>query len=382
MITAVDLTNSDDNQNGSIIANNASSDSTRDVDDGYASDKILKTEITSKNIKSSSFQNNSDYYGAILHSANLYRPNEINLYDNVYRFGLRDPYNALVNLKEFLFFTKPDLHIMACDDNTGTCTNELNDLLSYIPFWADLATNRPYTVMSLQSSYMNPNGDPFMHILQNQVTSSLDIPGINAGEIETAVNSFGIGYTYRGGSSSSDDNPEFSLEFRDNKWLETYYVFKAYDEYERLKKYGRIRPCKIHITNRELHDQFAIYKFMVDEDMETIIYWGKMYGVFPKSLPRDAFSNTSFDNGLSFSVDFKAAFYEDLTPEIIGDFNYSTNTLWNQLGKSGYNIGIYNGSLGTGDMRLPQCAHIVTEDSHKSPSGFVYKLKWRGVNKI
>ena len=57
--------------------------------------------------------------------------------------------------------------------------------------------------------------------------------------------------------------------------------------------------------NKIIHDQFSIYKFIVDEDMETIIYWGKYYGVYPTSLPRDAFSNSNFQDGLTFSINFK-----------------------------------------------------------------------------
>ena len=155
--------------------------------------------------------------------------------------------------------------------------------------------------------------------------------------------------------------------------------FKAYEEYETLKHHGVIAPSKYYTVNKILHDQFAIYKFIVDEDMETIIYYGKMYGVVPKSLPRDVFSNPNFDNGISYSVDFRAAFYEDMRPDIIADFNNLSLPYYNA---QPYQITPHNRVLDHADMRPARAAYIVketdTEAAKASPIGYVYKLKWRG----
>ena len=190
------------------------------------------------------------------------------------------------------------------------------------------------------------------------------------------VNDYGVGYSYRGSSEASDDNPDFSLEFKDNRILDVYLFFKAYELYETMKHHGSVAPDQYYIENRIIHDQFSIYKFIVGEDMETMVYWGKMYGVTPKSLPRDAFSNANFDNGLSYNVDFQAAFYEDMIPDILADFNTLSHDAYFACP---YQVDIVNGTLGGIDGRAVRAAYIYegTDMGKKA-----YKLRWRGVDRV
>lgn len=353
------------------------------MNDGGMSNQIYGEDVSSE--KASDI--NSDYYKSIMHYHNIYDRNEINLYDKTYRFGVFNPYGALTQTKEFLFFTKPDLHIFKASDETGLVSKKtINPQLANIPFWADLAKYRKNTIRLLQSSYGNKSSDvqdPFNHLLQNQVISNLEIPALESDAIETASNVYGVNLSYRGSSESSDDNLTFSLEFKDSKWLDVYYFFKAYEEYETLKHHGSVTPYLGYIINKVLHDQFAIYKFLVDDDMETILYYGKYYGVMPTSLPRDVFSNSNFDGGLSYSINFKAAFYEDMRPEIISDFNSLSKPFYNSLP---YRIDVYNNIFDRTDSRAAKCA-IIEKDTKRnstiiSPTGFTYKLKWRGSDKV
>jgi hypothetical protein len=327
-----------------------------------------------------------------MHGANIFSASEVKegLYSKTYRFGYRDQYNSIYNSREDLFFTKPELNIIKYGElgingeSDGVPTgHDLNPELATIPFWIDLKNNHPDVIRMLEGAYDNQNLDNFNHLLQNQVISNLDIPGLSSEMIDTPTNVNGVGYSYRGTSEASDDNPEFSLEFRDTRWLDTYYFFKAYEEYETLKHHGLITPYSGFAENKILYDAFSIYKFLVDEDMETILYYGKMYGVVPKSLPRDVFSSPNFDNGLSYSIDFKAAFYEDMRPEIISDFN---NLSYPYYSKLKYQIGTYNYNLDRMDMRPAQSAFIVQEkvdrSTHPSSTPYVYKLKWRGSDLI
>ena len=335
---------------------------------------LRSKDLTSYDITDSG----SDYMKNIYHSSNLYQHHEIDLFNKTYRFGLANPYDALSTTREYLFFTKPDLHIYQRDDETGAISNSLVDGLSDIWFWKDLCSKMPGVIEMLQQSYGNSQ-DKFNHLLQNQVASNLDIPGLSSEMTDTPTNMYGVGYSYRGTSEASDDNPEFSLEFKDSKWLQVYYFFKAYEEYETLKHHGEIRPYKQYIINRIIHDQFSIYKFLVDDDMETIIYYGKMYGVSPKSLPRDVFSNPTFDNGLSYTIDFKAAFYEDMKPDILRDFNTLSASYYNSLD---YEVPVFNSVFDRADTRPAKAAYILADDNSYAPGGKVYKLKWRGSDKI
>ena len=345
------------------------------VDDGGAS-----ASIRDKNFSSAEAADpDSSIYSSVYHSHNMFRRNEIDLFNKTYRFGVFNPWEAATETKEFLFFTKPDLNIYARDQDNGQLLGGpvLIDELQPYAYWKDLIASKKRIINQLQLS-ANPI-DNFNHLLQNQVISNLEIPGLTAETIETPTNMYGVGFSYRGSSEASDDSFDFSLEFKDTKWLDVYYFFKTYEEYETLKHHGTIAPYRKYIENKVIHDQFSIYKFLVDEDMESIIYYSKFTGVMPKSLPRDVFSNAKFDNGISYSVDFRAAFFDDMKPEILNDFNYISAPYYTTLP---YQIHIYNQVFGRVDGRPAQSAIVVKENSLYSPNKYVYKLKWRGGDKI
>ena len=346
------------------------------MDDGDYS--VTKTE---KKYTLEEAKNTDDpIYQSIKHSHNLFDREEIDLFRKTYRFGLFNPYGTVTNTREFLFFTKPDLNIyLRLTDGTYYGGPVLNSTLKSIPYWADMISSRKRILNELQAGYSSGGTvDNFNHLLQNQVVSNLEIPSLESKTIDTPTNMYGVGFSYRGSSEASDDSIDFSLEFKDTKWLDVYYYFKSYEEYETLKHHGLISPFKEYILNKVIHDQFSIYKFLVDEDMETIIYWGKYYGVMPLSLPRDVFSSATFDNGISFPINFKAAFFEDMKPEIISDFNSLSAEFYNSLP---YQIDIYNDVLNRVDNRPAQAAYVEQVASNISPNGYVYKLRWRGSDK-
>lgn len=244
----------------------------------------------------------------------LYQASTINsnMYTKYSKFGYNDPYNRMPNTKEVLFFTKPDLHIM-----TGT-NDILQSELTNIEFFNNLKTYYPEVIDSLQVSHCSGT----IALLHNRVKDTLDLPDLNSVDIDIATNMHGNNYDYRGSSESSDDGYTFSLEFEDNRHLDVYMLFKAYDEYERLKRLGRVSPDQKYTENKVLHDQIAIYKFTLLDDMMTIAHYAKLWGCYPTSVPRSVFGNGDFGSaGLSLSVQWKSAFVEDMNPLILYEFN-------------------------------------------------------------
>ena len=355
-------------------------DASKMYDDNFSSN-LLKSNL--ENQPYTATNTSSDLYKSMYHGSNLFQKSEIKnkIYNQTFRFGMMNPYGAISTGREYLFFTKPDLNIMDTDASGNASTTEMQRFLETVPFWRDMKISRENTIKCLQ--YSVDKSDPFNHLLQNCVISNMDIPALSSETIDTPTNMYGVGYSYRGSSEASDDNPEFSLEFKDTRYLDVYMFFKAYEEYETLKHHGVIKPSDFYITRKILHDQFCIYKFIVDDDMETILYYGKMYGVMPKSLPRDVFSNPNFDNGLSYAIDFKAAFFEDMKPDILADFNKLSCTLYNN---QTYQINPYNPDLDRVDTRPAKAAAIIKDTTSptalQSSTGYVYKLKWRGSDKI
>ena len=203
-----------------------------------------------------------------LYANGIYDRLRMGLFDKFTRIPALDPYNAVLGTKEYIFITKPDLCLL---DGTN-----LNPAIGYNVFLSEATKNYLPVMRQLQSS-SQPYSTPFMTILSNSLTSSMDLSSISADSVETSSNIMGTKISYRGSSYKSDDDHDFSLEFEDNKYLDIYMLFKIYDEYERHKCNGSIDLASQehwlnYITNRVLHDQMTIYKFILDDSGSRMIY--------------------------------------------------------------------------------------------------------------
>lgn len=272
----------------------------------------------------------------ILKSNLVYNRQDLQWYSSFNRFGFIDPYNNLSQSKEYLFFTKPDCHIFTPH------TSELQPILKNNTFFIDMTNRYPHVLQQLQMSCGSKDSDdniiknPFMVLLSNSVKNTIDLQALTASEMDGPANQYGTSISYRKDAWTSEENVEFSLEFEDSKYLEVYLLTKAYEEYERYKTSGQIYPpnlekvnevgearhnCNKYIANKELHDTFGIYRIIVGEDYETIIYWAYICGAYFNSVPRDAFNDLKNGEGLRFSVDFKAFYAFDMDPIILANFN-------------------------------------------------------------
>lgn len=322
--------------------------------------EILKSQLNNSGVADPS------YFDNLLGSVGLYQ--NINNYNGMYRYGKFDPDSLVPGAKEYAFFTKPDLHIL---NKSG---NLVSGLSSY-PFFINLKKNYPNVIKELQ---LSANGDknPFSNLLFNmkKSTSYIDVPGLTANTIDNPTNMFGTAYDYRGSSEASNDNFDFSIEFVDTKNLDTYMYFRAYDEYETLKVHGKVAPKKSYTINKILHDAIGIYKFIVDEDGETILYYAYYTGVTFKSFGRDVFSNPNFDDGISYSIDCKCPFMEDMNPLILEDFNEITRSYRDS--NTSETIHLYDASIGRVSAKKAKSAYV-TQVYSKKYKRKVYKLKWR-----
>lgn len=281
---------------------------------------VLGTSPTLQNKTSLNFSTESSDMKALMRANGIYDRYEMNWHKKFSRYGIIDPYNTLTKTKEYLFITKPDLCILNSSGN-------ISNVLSSNAFFVDAVKRYKQVAAQLQSSYSTGDG-PFMTILSNSVTSHLDLPGISSEMIETAGNVIGTKISYRGTSIKSDENHDFSLEFEDTKYLDIYMLFKMYDEYEKLKWRGAIDYTKAesdrwknYILNKVLHDQVTIYKFVVADDGYRIVYWARVTGCVPTSIPREAFSDMDDSVQQKITVGWKGHFVRDMDPIIISQFN-------------------------------------------------------------
>jgi len=328
----------------------------------------------------------------LMNSVGLYSRTDIDSarFNKFSRFGrVLDPFGKLNDCREYLFFTKPDLHICTVGGisslNSGSTVKdtssvyEISGLSAYkkdpsIAFEANgltlnpqlggnayfkyLISSHPETAKQLQYSISNSN--PFCNLLSFGVNNYLDIGGSEASTLDNPSTIFGTSYEYLKDSEEADENPSFSLEFVDNKFLDTYHFFKAYSDYHIARKSGLVTPpTPDYYRYKRLHNTMGVYKFIVAEDMETIIYWAYIWGVYPVSCPREAFSDPLFSDGLTFSVNFKGAFVEDMNPAILYQFN---QLMLPMIGE--YNI----------DKYLPVVSLYAPDASKDTVAGTDYKM--------
>lgn len=342
----------------------------------------------------------------ILNSAGVYNRRDMDWYNKFVRIPGADPYNTMTTTHEYLFFTKPDLHLL------NVYTGNIANFLKPYTFFVDVCNRYKPVCQQLQSTLSSSTSgakNPFMTILTNTVRSGLELPGLESeNDLETGANVYGTKITYRGTSYTADQDCSFSLEFEDTKYLEVYMLFKIYDEYCRLKNLGMLELTPpnvadsssydedtmnnddstwINYTRKKiLHDQFSIYKFVVAEDGMTIIYFARYTGVFPTGAPRDAFGDMDNDGTQKITVNFKAQFVRDMDPIIISDFNRLTMTSYY---RSKADLPLFNTTTKTIDGRWSSMPYIIEEAEYNNNNTYVargniqtyrmgkYKLLWK-----
>lgn len=282
-----------------------------------------------------------------MHSNKIFAMEEIDKYGKFNRYGYIDLYEHDQVLREYLFFTKPDLYIFDSIENEEeskkknkkkelsytqsvsyeNCTLQPN--LKVIPFFRDAEVRYKRALAQLQLSVTDPVDsieNPFMCILSNMVTSKLDLPAVSADTNNSTSNMYGISMSYRSHSIKSDISHDFTLSFTDSHTLELYHMVKAYDLYMRMLKLGEIgynAHFMNYIISHAIPENFSIYKFLVGSDGETILYYAKATGVYFTNVPREEFGDPNAE-GFKYSLGFHAFDVDDNNPLILSEFNSIT----------------------------------------------------------
>ena len=303
-------------KNNEILKDNSSEDSTetKALDDGSV--KSYKEAMVNRLIPS------LIPYGLYTQSQIQYKK-----FSRFFRDPVIDPDSAITGTKEYLFFTKPDLHLL---DKSGN-TLVLNPELAGNTFFKEMRSRYPDLLLQLQHSadgellnktrYGGSYSSYLSQTLSYFVTGNLDLTSTTAKTVDTPENVFGNSITYRADGHEGDFNLNFSISFKDDKYLTMYNYFKIWEEYSKLKKKGLVTPPALKYTQRRiLHDQIGIYKFIVAEDGETILYYAYILGAYPLTLPRDSFS--SLTETPTYNIDWQGFHIEDMNPEILSDFNF------------------------------------------------------------
>lgn len=266
-----------------------------------------QTDTDLDSVKRSLFDSTS--LDAISASFNIFSRAHVQKFDMFSQYGFYDIHDTSTYYKEYLFFTKPHLNI-----------NGLSDVSKE---YAHLITTSYEKVLS----YLTTGGKGFIPLLTNTVSLSngADVPDSVPMDFDTHTNMYGAYLSYKGQSLESSYNPEFTLEFEDTRFLDVYMLFHIWDRYSTLKMLGYMMPLAQYLPPANiLEDQISVYKIIVGDDLESIVYYGKYTGVYPKSLPRNVFTTLESGN-IKLPVTFRAFMYEDMDPVILNEFNDVVN---------------------------------------------------------
>lgn len=222
--------------------------------------------------------------------------------------------NYAVKAIPALFITTPMLNFDSSNINKSYFFKHLVDvdpnLLSLLSFGSKLSNSE------------NANVSPFIKLLSNRF-ENFNIKSTVSQPRENAETFYGYKQYLPGPYVNSVSGDTISIEYTETENLDILNLHKAWMEYiEGLGK-GVFKPSKQARDYRFLDFTSSIYLFNLAPDGETILFYEKLTGCSPISLPYDAFSSKAVNDReiVKFSIDYTWSYKDDLNPRILTTFN-------------------------------------------------------------
>lgn len=254
-------------------------------------------------------------------STGYYTDLQTKMYNSFNRNKTAYPDKDLSKTFAYVFFTRPDLNILATGANTGTLA--MNEQTHYDPKYKFLYFNNPWCLKSLVS-----NGNPyhkFLVLLSNEAKSF----EVN----DTVLKTVEHGETYTGhkviyGQSDIESNAagEMSIRYIDTVNLDIFKLHVVWTDYINKVSRGIFEPKREYKLDRILDYAVSCYYFLCGPDGSTILYWQKLTGVFPVNTGENAFS---WDSGTllakpEINIKYMYSMRNVMDPYILHEFNTQT----------------------------------------------------------
>lgn len=231
------------------------------------------------------------------------------------RFKIPTLDDVLTKAFGHVFFTRPDCNIIKYN---GSDNYALQDTVKSNPDFLQAFNHRPFILMQLSQS-IGVNHQ-FMMLPSNRV-NNFESKDINL-ESDT------YGKTYQGNTiayakttEKSTASSEVSMNFFDSRNLDLSKMFHLWVEYISKVRKGIFRPAETHLFNKELDYASSAYYILTAENGEDIIFWTKLYGIFPTNVPLSPYSwqrgqvITNPELNVTFAYSFKRDWYVDIVTE-------------------------------------------------------------------
>lgn len=242
------------------------------------------------------------------------------------RFKIQYPDELLRNAYGVMFFTRPDLNIMDDDKSADDkvtwyirhqVKRNLRDfyILLQNPAIGGLLTQRGGNISALKNHNFNP-------LLSNQA-QGIEVVDDSVDLLEYGETFTGYKMHYSKSITKSTAAGTLNIKFKETYDLAITNLHQIWVDYQSNVYKGIFKPKPNHIWAKELDYACNIYYFLLDQDMETILFWTKYYGCFPSNVPKSTFS-FDFGSNVQFpdvTVTYNYIYKSDLSPQTLVEFN-------------------------------------------------------------
>lgn len=241
------------------------------------------------------------------------------------------PGDEIKSGKKYCFIVKPDLNIPeailkdAYFQNLYATRPKLLQLLTHAPIDNALAL-AGYPISGVCDT---AETNHFISFLSDR-TLSFAIPDFQVDEFKLDQPFTGFASSYAGNSNKSRTDQSTQVQFRDTYNLDILALFDAWIKYIDLVSYGVISPYRDYAAGKFWYGTpiidyaTSIYEIITKSDGTEIIYWAKITGTFPTTVPHSNYqfsSSDEIDNDIE--IQFSGGLPESLNPRILVDFNYN-----------------------------------------------------------
>lgn len=254
---------------------------------------------------------------------NMQEESSIQLHDRYSRFYNRfkvaTPDDVLSRTFAHVFFTRPDCNILNFNGSVS-----LSEQVSTNPDFVLESQNNMSTLMQLVKNVGLDH--QFMMLPSNRVTS-FECK-------DRTIKSDTYGRTKHGNSiaygrhiDDSQAASEVSIAFTDDRNLRLFRMHQLWVQYISDVNKGFLKPFQNHLANRELDYACSAYYIVCAENGEDIIYWSKLYGVFPTNIPDSimTWSKGQYVTNPEINITYQYSFKRDWNADIISEFNMMHN---------------------------------------------------------
>lgn len=233
----------------------------------------------------------------------------------VNRFGVTLIDNTLAHTRTHIFIGKPTCRVL--DTKSGLVPEDLGKKDADL---AMIINQDPSLYTQLNGRI--PGATPFMTALQNRVVG-ISFQDATLSKAESAANIRGIRQEYPISFAESLVNVPITLTFAMDRNAEAFKLVNVWVTYmEKVKEGTLSQEYEDSMYNRMSYTA-PIFVFVTEENNHDIIFWAKLVGNYPTSIPFSVFSNQGLVNRevREISVSFSSAMFKPFDAYALMEFN-------------------------------------------------------------